>query len=88
MHLEEAYPSSGEPVFTGKVYVEITCQFKQPKSTIREYPPYDVDNYAKSILDGITDHKGIWKDDDQVISLIITKEYNAKDQIQFSIIGD
>ena len=35
----------------------------------------DLDNYAKAILDGITNTKKIWKDDKQVDKLLIKRIY-------------
>ncbi len=46
-----------------------------PKTTKRDYPRGDVDNYAKGPLDSLTSHTDEWQDDDQIIHLAVTKRY-------------
>ena len=84
--LQNAYPDDVEtPIFEGPVYLEVINYMKRPKTTKRTYPPYDLDNYVKSVMDGITSHKGIWKDDDQVCVLTTSKEYAEEDKITIKI---
>lgn len=47
----------------------------KPKTTEREWPRGDVDNYAKGPLDVITKSEKVWEDDDQVVALLTTKRY-------------
>jgi len=73
--LLEKVPDNDEPVFTGPVYCKIINVMVKPRTGKLDVPPYDVDNYAKSVMDGITNHKGVWKDDDQVAELDVAKVY-------------
>ena len=78
---------SGKPIpkDTG-VVVCIDFHFKRPQRLNRKKDPQlpipktsrpDIDNLAKSILDGIT-QAGVWHDDGQVQSLIARKWYTGK----------
>ena len=86
--IREQVPESDDPMFEGNVRVCLTLHIKRPKTTNRVCPPYDIDNYAKSVLDGITSHKCIWKDDDQVSRLKVIKEYAETDRILIHIEDD
>jgi Holliday junction resolvase RusA-like endonuclease len=57
----------------GAVNVLIVLFFTHTR-TSGEWPGGDVDNYAKSILDGIV-QGGLLKDDDQVVSLRVEKQW-------------
>jgi Holliday junction resolvase RusA-like endonuclease len=68
------------------VGVEVDCYFQrppshlarngEPKATAPLIPPKsDVDNLAKGILDAITDSGAFWRDDQQVVELIVRKRY-------------
>lgn len=46
-----------------------------PKTTKRDYPRGDVDNFAKGPLDSMTHSEKFWKDDDQILSLFVTKRF-------------
>ena len=50
------------------------------KTVQRSRPQYDVDNFAKSVLDIVTKSKLVWKDDDQVISLLTLKRFVEGDE--------
>lgn len=50
----------------------------KPKTTIRNCPRGDVDNYAKATLDAITKCGHVWEDDDQVLILTTTKRFAEK----------
>ena len=71
----------------GPVSVEISCHISRPPSHLnssgelrkaaREWPGRgDVDNYAKAVLDAITDSQAFWLDDDQVVELTTRKNYS------------
>lgn len=65
------------PAIDGPLKVGVECVCKRPAKPARDYPMGDVDNYAKGILDAAT-KAGVWVDDVQVVSLLITKRYAAK----------
>lgn len=48
---------------------------EKPRTSEREYPRGDVDNYAKAALDAITKHQLAWQDDDQVVALLAIKRF-------------
>ena len=49
---------------------------KRPKTTEREWPKADIDNFAKAVLD--TMNGKIWKDDSQITSLYVAKQWAGK----------
>jgi len=53
---------------------------KKPKTSKRDHPRGDVDNYAKGPLDVMTKADRFWEDDDQVVMLITTKRFAAPDE--------
>lgn len=55
------------------VFLEHVCA--KPKTTKRDYPVGDVDNYAKGPLDVMTKTEKFWKDDDQVVLLTTGKRF-------------
>lgn len=56
--------------------VSIELYVKRPKSTERGWPKADIDNFAKAILD--TMNGKIWKDDSQITSLHVSKQWADK----------
>lgn len=62
----------------GRLYVVVECVVLKPKTSKREYPRGDVDNYAKAPLDAITSHTDIWNDDDQIVALLVTKQFTTE----------
>lgn len=52
--------------------VLLVCVVEKPKTTKRKWPKGDIDNYAKAILDALTE-AGAWGDDDQVIDVRVVK---------------
>jgi Holliday junction resolvase RusA-like endonuclease len=60
------------------VEVEQVCQ--KPKTSKRFYPRGDVDNHAKGPLDAITRTGRIWKDDDQIVELTVTKRFAKENE--------
>lgn len=88
---EKAKPESP---LEGCVAVSIDLYLKRPKSKMRKKDPDgwmwcpntgDADNYAKAILDVMTD-RGWWRDDKQVVYLEVRKRYHAKDDIPHAVI--
>lgn len=67
-----------EPI-SEQVAVEIKCVAARPKTTKLAAPRPDVDNYAKAVLDAITD-AGLWADDSQVVKLVVTKRWAAHEE--------
>ena len=62
----------------GPLSVIVLCAVQKPKTTKRDYPVGDVDNYAKAVLDSLN---GIlWEDDIQITELTVRKCYCADDQ--------
>ena len=69
--------------------VVIECFFALPKSATkkqridvlehRKFPTIksDIDNIAKSILDGMNGH--VYGDDSQIVDLVVTKRYDCED---------
>lgn len=62
----------------GAVIVDAVFVFERPKSVKREHPSVkpDVDKLVRAVLDGVTD-AGVWKDDAQVVRLVVEKVYGA-----------
>lgn len=56
--------------------VSIELYVKRPKSTERGWPKADIDNFAKAVLD--TMNGKIWKDDSQITSLHVSKQWAGK----------
>lgn len=70
-----------------RIFFMVECPKSFSKTKRREaiegsgvYPPYDLDNYSKGILDAMT-ATGIWKDDSQVVDLKVSKRYADKASI-------
>lgn len=62
----------------GPLYVAIKVVAERPKSTKLLAPKPDVDNYAKGVLDAITDAERFWKDDTQVTDLLVQKRWSSE----------
>ena len=60
----------GAPCFVYLEYIVV-----KPKTTKRAWPKGDVDNYEKAVLDALTQHAGVWDDDDQVVICLHGKRY-------------
>lgn len=70
---------------SGPLTVSIELFIKQPKSTEREWPKADIDNFAKAVLD-IMNGK-VWEDDSQIVSLYVTKQWAAKGEDGYFILS-
>jgi len=67
---------TGWQALEGELSVTMELYVKQPKSTERGWPKADIDNFAKAVLD--TMNGKIWKDDSQITSLHISKQWAEK----------
>lgn len=58
-------------------WVVLNIFIEKPKSVKRKYPTTkpDIDNYVKAIFDSANNI--LWKDDSQVVSLIVRKNYSS-----------
>jgi Holliday junction resolvase RusA-like endonuclease len=66
--------------------MDVSFYFLRPKSTKKRfYPPGDIDNYVKCLLDGIQGDNGIIPDDKQVIDLRAVKRYGDPARIEVEI---
>jgi Holliday junction resolvase RusA-like endonuclease len=61
----------------GAVRVEATFVMPKPASVKRAHVSVkpDLDKLARALLDGITDAGNVWKDDAQVVGLVVNKVY-------------
>jgi Holliday junction resolvase RusA-like endonuclease len=64
-----------ETIHTGALIVIVEISVMRPKTSKKLWPRSDVDNLAKGPLDVITENKGIWGDDDQIVGLWVTKRF-------------
>lgn len=60
---------------TGDLRVTVVAQKERPKTSKLTRPAPDVDNYAKAVLDAITDSKRVWDDDRQIAHLTSVKRW-------------
>ena len=63
--------------------VKLYLFIEKPKTSKLLYPRPDVDNYAKSILDLLNGK--LWKDDQQVIQLLVNKQWSKYDVGYFTV---
>ena len=61
------------------LHVIVECYCPKARTSKRDYPRGDVDNFVKAPLDSITKHTDLWGDDDQIVSLLVTKQYVDED---------
>ena len=84
-----AAKAAGWQATDGPVEVEISCWFQRPPSHATKagglrsgapaFPPRaDVDNLAKAVLDAVSDSGAVWRDDDQVVQLVVSKAYASR----------
>ncbi|QDP60616.1 MAG: hypothetical protein Unbinned767contig1000_41 [Prokaryotic dsDNA virus sp.] len=57
----------------GPLLVSVAVAAQRPKTTKLDFPKPDVDNYAKAVLDSL--NGWVWEDDQQIVGLVITKEW-------------
>lgn len=69
----------------GPVSVAIVVTVPRPKTSKLPHPKPDVDNYAKAVLDAMTDAR-IWANDSQVAFLVIKKEWGDEASIAIDVI--
>jgi Holliday junction resolvase RusA-like endonuclease len=67
--------SSAKALRNAPLHVVLEHVVQRPKTTQRDYPRGDVDNYAKATLDAITHCQIVWEDDDQVLNLVSSKRF-------------
>ena len=72
LHLRD----KSKPYFAGRP-VAILAEYivRKPKTTKREWPRGDVDNYDKAIFDALTACKSVWVDDDQILMSVSIKRF-------------
>lgn len=69
-----------EPL-TGPVAVTIRVLAARPKTSKLTHPGPDVDNYAKGVLDAITQSERWWEDDKQVVCLSVSKDWAVEPEV-------
>ena len=66
--------------------MDIGFYFIRPKGAKKRlYPPGDIDNYCKCLIDGLQGNGGIIPDDKQVTELRATKRYGESTRIEVEI---
>lgn len=71
---------TNDSTFTGQCAVVVEHIVLKPRTSKRDSPRGDVDNYAKASLDMITQDTTIWNDDDQVVALLVTKVFTTNEK--------
>ena len=69
-----------ESPYTGSLCIEIDFHIKKPKQTrYGQFPPADLDNLVKSVLDA---GNGIlYKDDRQIVKIVAKKSWQVQGKI-------
>jgi len=62
------------------VRIEIEVRIKRPKSTKRQQPAGDNDNYEKGVWDAMTKAGGWWVDDTQIVENRTVKRWTNGDE--------
>jgi len=70
--------------FSTPVSVVIDIRVKKPKTSKLHAPKPDVDNYAKGVLDAMTD-AGLWTDDALVVDLVVSKGWAEESAIEVGV---
>lgn len=71
--IRDAVPA-GTPA-AGPVSVTLDVQATRPRTSKLAHPSPDVDNYAKGVLDAVTQSERCWVDDKQVTHLTVSKRW-------------
>lgn len=69
-----------EDLLDRPVVVDMTVLVTPPKTTKLTHPAPDVDNYAKGVLDALTQSERWWADDKQVVDLRVQKRWCAPEE--------
>ncbi len=81
----EATIPEADVAFEGNLNVTLDLVCHKPKTTKRDNPRGDIDNYIKAVLDALT-KKGYWNDDDQIIHIYAHKRWpNPKEDPHFRV---
>lgn len=78
------------PQLEGPVEVYAVFVFERPKTVTRRLPSVkgaDLDKLVRALLDGIGDAETVWKDDSQVVRLVVEKVYGAAPGVHASVAG-
>lgn len=59
----------------GPLAVDLVFWCKKPKTSKLAHPKPDIDNYAKTVMDAITNAGNLWHDDTQVVRLVAEKQW-------------
>ena len=70
----------GDPIL-GDLTLSLVVVAQKPKTSKLSRPKPDVDNYAKAVMDAMTD-AGVWDDDAQVAQLTATKRWGGIGRIE------
>lgn len=70
---------TGSPML-GDIICFVEIIGSKPKTTKRQHPRGDCDNFVKGPLDAMTDVETFWNDDDQITCLAVTKRYAEPDE--------
>lgn len=82
---DETIPEAGAPM-SGNLSVCLDLVATKPKTTKRDNPRGDIDNYIKAVLDALT-KKGYWHDDDQIVHLYAHKRWpNPQEAPHFRVV--
>lgn len=68
-----------EKIYMGALVVVVEITALKPRTSKKLWPKGDVDNLTKGPLDVLTENKGVWKDDDQIVGLWVTKRFTLED---------
>lgn len=76
------------PQMLGAVQVNAVFVMPRGKTVTRRFPSVkkaDLDKLCRALLDGIGDAETVWKDDSQVIRLVVEKVYGSAPGVHVSV---